>query len=312
MRQKQMEEELIKMKAEYGQIPVSEEALLRIKAGIAQGKYEAGQKTETGKIYPFQERNGSEKKRGKGMKIIKNSGMTAAAALLAITVLTNVNPTIANAMEQIPVIGPIAKVVTFRTYENQTNQFEADIQVPQIAQEGTDPAKLAANKSIDEYAAQMIEMYEKNLAAANGQGHYSLESDYEVVADTDQYLSIKINTTLTMAGGTQFVKVFTVDKSTGQVVTLKQALANDPARLQAVTDNIKAQMESQMQADPDKAYFLHSDIPDNDFAGITGEESYYRDKDGNLVILFDEYEVAPGYMGAVEFTVPAQVAFPGK
>ena len=312
MRQKQMDEALMKMKAEYGQIPVPEEALLRIKAGIAQGKYEAGQKTETGKVYPFQERNGSEKKGRKGMKIIKNSGMTAAAALLAITVLTNVNPTIANAMEQIPVIGSIAKVVTFRTYENQTNDFEADIQVPQIAQEGADPAKLAANKSIDEYAAQLIEMYEKDLAAANGQGHYSLESDYEVVADTDQYLSIKINTTLTMAGGTQFVKVFTVDKSTGQVITLKQALANDPARLQAVTDNIKAQMESQMQADPDKAYFLHSDIPEDDFAWITGEESYYRDKDGNLVIFFDEYEVAPGYMGAVEFTVPAQVAFPGK
>ncbi|OJT72202.1 anti-sigma factor, partial [Clostridioides difficile] len=30
-------------------------------------------------------------------------------------------------------------------------------------------------------------------------------------------------------------------------------------------------------------------------------------KNGNLVISFDEYEVAPGYMGAVEFVIPNKV-----
>ena len=319
MRQDQLDKKLAAMKDEYERIQVPEEALLRVKVGIAQGQQEAERETkqeikqeitqkmkqetkeETGAqgICLPQKRKQSERKGKKLMRFMKTSGMTAAAAVLAITVLTNLNPTIANAMEQIPVIGSIARVVTFRTYENQTNQFEANIQVPQIAQDGTDPAALAANKSIDEYASQLIGMYEKELAESNGEGHYSLESSYKVVADTEQYLSIQINTTLSMASGTQYVKVFTIEKATGQVVTLSQALSNDPARLQAVSDNINAQMEAQMQEDPNKSYFLNSDIPETNFTGITGEESYYRDKDGNLVILFDEYEVAPGYMGAV-------------
>lgn len=39
--------------------------------------------------------------------------------MIAITVLANATPALANAMEQIPVIGSIAKVVTFRTYEDK-------------------------------------------------------------------------------------------------------------------------------------------------------------------------------------------------
>ena len=54
-----------------------------------------------------------------------------------------------------------------------------------------------------------------------------------------------------------------------------------------------------MDADENIAYFLNSDLPDSDFKGITGEESYYFNENGELAISFDEYEVAPGYMGAV-------------
>ena len=35
------------------------------------------------------------------------------------------------------------------------------------------------------------------------------------MTDNSKYLSIRIDTTLTMASGTQFVKVFTIDKATG-------------------------------------------------------------------------------------------------
>lgn len=53
------------------------------------------------------------------MKFAKKTGGAAAAAMIAITVLVNATPALANAMEQIPVIGSIAKVVTFRTYEDK-------------------------------------------------------------------------------------------------------------------------------------------------------------------------------------------------
>lgn len=237
--------------------------------------------------------------------MMKRTGMTAAAAVLAITVLTNVNPTIAQAMERIPVIGSISKVVTFRTYEDKTNNFEAKIDVPKI--EGENSTELEANKSIQEYADQLIAMYEADLKASEGQGNYALESVYDVVSDNNKYLSLRIRTTLIMASGTEYVKVFTIDKETGNIVTLKEMLAGRENALEKIGENIKEQMRAQMKADENVSYFLDSEMPELDFKGLTGEESYYFNKDGEMVITFDEYQVAPGYMGAVEFTIPKSV-----
>ena len=63
------------------------------------------------------------------------------------------------------------------------------------------------------------------------------------------------------------------------------------SQLEAISENIKQQMQAQMDADENIAYFLNSDLPDSDFKGITGEESYYFNENGELVISFDEYEV---------------------
>lgn len=208
-----------KLKSDYESIPVPTEAKERMLAGIAQAK-----KEQKGVII---------------MKFAKKTGGAAAAAMIAITVLANATPALANAMEQIPVIGSIAKVVTFRTYEDKKDNFEADIKVPQVTIEGTEGAQVPANKSIEDYGNELIAMYEEELSRDNGEGHYGLDSQYKVVTDNSKYLSIRIDTTLTMASGTQFVKVFTIDKATGSIISLKDLFHDRPEMLEAVSDNIK-------------------------------------------------------------------------
>lgn len=44
-------------------------------------------------------------------------------------------------------------------------------------------------------------MYESDLMDSNGEGNYSLQSDYEIVSETDEYLALWINTLLVMASG---------------------------------------------------------------------------------------------------------------
>ena len=198
-------------------------------------------------------------------------------------------------------------MVTLRTYEDKKDNFEADIKVPQVTIEGTEGAQVPANKSIEDYGNELIAMYEEELSRDNGEGHYGLDSQYEVVTDNSKYLSIRIDTTLTMASGTQFVKVFTIDKVTGSIISLKDLFHDRPEMLEAVSDNIKSQMAQQMAKDDSVVYFYQSDMPDEDFKGLTGDESYYFNENGELVITFNEYDVAPGYMGAVQFTIPGSV-----
>jgi len=40
------------------------------------------------------------------------------------------------------------------------------------------------------------------------------------------------------------------------------------------------------------------------FETITGVQPFYINNNGKLVISFNEYDVAPGYMGTVEFVIP--------
>ena len=63
-----------------------------------------------------------------------------------------------------------------------------------------------------------------------------------------------------------------------------------------------------MKDDKDKSYFIgDSDVADG-FASLGENHNYYFNEDGELVIPFDKYEVAPGYMGCPEFVISPQIA----
>ncbi len=65
-------------------------------------------------------------------------------------------------------------------------------------------------------------------------------------------------------------------------------------------------MQAQMDADETVYYWLHDEIEEWNFKAITDETSFYLNEKGNVVIGFDEGEVAPMYMGSVEFEIPAE------
>ena len=100
-------------KEEYDQIPVPQETRDRIEAGIMRARLE--------------------KKRSDRMKNMKRTGVTAAALVLTFGIAVNASPVVAQAMDGIPVIGSIARVVPIRNYNESTNNgMMADISVPQI------------------------------------------------------------------------------------------------------------------------------------------------------------------------------------
>ena len=84
------------LKQEYEQIPgFHPHAKERILAGIAQGKAATAVQSHSTK-------SGERKKKSHIIYILRNTGATAVAAMAALVILTNINPTIANAMENVP------------------------------------------------------------------------------------------------------------------------------------------------------------------------------------------------------------------
>ena len=66
-------------------------------------------------------------------------------------------------------------------------------------------------------------------------------------------------------------------------------------------------MREQMAADDMKHYWVDDEIEGLNFKQITDETSFYLNEAGNIVISFNEGDVAPMYMGCVEFVIPNEV-----
>lgn len=278
------------LKEKYEEIEVPKEAKERMKMGMEQAK--------------------KEKQKNKKIVYFRRAGLGVAAACLCVVALPNISAGTAYALQKIPVIGSIAKVVTFRDYADNTKDFEASVEVPQISDTAENTKELdKTNKTIKEYADEFIAMYEKDLKATEGVGNYELKSTYQVIRENEQELVLEIDTTLVMASGTEYKKVFNIDKNTGKIKELADYFKEDSNYIDVLTKEIQRQMREQMKEDEEKSYFIDSDdeLKEFDFQKLPEDADFYFDTDGNLVVLFDEYEVAPGYMGAVSFTINRSV-----
>lgn len=289
------EKKLEEMKQDYENIKLPEELRQRVAEGIRQAKEEQHMEKKSNIIGYIGKAIGG-----------------AAAAMLVITVLANSGAGIAHAMSKIPVIGAIAEVVTFRTYESSENNMEANIKIPEVSvknEDGTvnEETTQKLNKSIEEYTNEIIAQYEADVAAADGEGHLDVELDYSVITDNERLFSIRFDQLLIMASGTQMVKIYHIDKQTGELIGLSGLFQDGVDFITPISENIKQQMKEQMAADESVTYFLDSDVPEWDFQSIKEDTTFYVNENGKLTIVFDEYEVAPGYMGSVEFEIPTEV-----
>ena len=131
------------LKEKYESVEVPKEAKERMKMGMEQAKKE---------------------KKNKKIVYFRRAGIGVAAACLCMVALPNISSGTAYALQKIPVIGSIAKVVTFRDYTDNTNDFEASVEVPQIIDTAENAKEIEqTNKTIEEYADEMIAQYEKEL-----------------------------------------------------------------------------------------------------------------------------------------------------
>ena len=85
------------------------------------------------------------------------------------------------------------------------------------------------------------------------------------------------------------------------MVTLKDLFREDADYVTALSDEVRRQMEERMAEDRETSYFPE------EFTAIGPEQNFYFNTDGDLVLVFDEYTIAPGSMGMPEFTIPSDV-----
>lgn len=261
----------------------------------------------------FSDIKADNKLKEKTKRICKNGGVTdmrkrinkaavAVAACAAIFVSgVNISPTLAAGMENIPILGVVSKVVSLRTYTEKNDDNTVKVNQPEVKgavhinkeiENAIAQYKEEAQKSIDEYKEAFIATggTEEEFEAKN----IEVVVDYEVKADNEKYISFVISMYENWLSSSARYIYYNLDAHTGETITLKDLLGEDYINIanKAISAEIPERVESE-------GYFTG----EMGFTTITDDTDFYINADGNPVIVFDKYEIAPGSAGRPEFVI---------
>ena len=229
--------------------------------------------------------------------------VTAAACFIFVTLflLPNVSVSYAQALEQIPVIGYIGRVVTIRNYFYADDKHEMNIDVPQIEGEDSEAVDYI-NKDVSELTTALVNQFYKDLEITGNNGYGSIRVDYEATTNTERWFTLKLSVNETAASSNSYFKFYHIDKKQGRIVELGD-LFNTDKFSDILVAEIKMQMQEQMANDKNISYWINNSGIGEDFAAVSADQNFYWNENGDLVIIFDKYEVGPGSMGTPEFVI---------
>lgn len=286
-----MDEKIIaQLKKEYMNIPIPAELESKVRKSLKEGR------------------------RAMNKKIYIRRLMATAALLVVIatafTVVINTNEALAETLSDVPVLGGIVRVLTFKEYKYKEKTYDVDIETPAL--DGLENKELQ-NSLNEKYYKENKELYEqfmgeiKSLEESGG-GHMGVDSGYVVKTDTDKILSVGRYVVNTVGSSSTTFKYDTIDKKNEILITLP-SLFKDESYVDIISSNIKKQMLEQHSKDENQYYWvegIESEMTEL-FEKISKDQTFYISSNGKLIISFDKYEVAPGYMGVVEFEIPTEI-----
>lgn len=226
---------------------------------------------------------------------------TAALIILALnTVALNTSVVYANTLKDIPVLSNIAKVFTFKEYKEKEEFIDADITIPSVDIKNAkyenvinDKIHSKMNNLIDESRKRGKE-YKKAFLARGGKEEnfrpLKVFMDYEVKSFDNNILSFVIYKTETLGSSHDKAYYYNIDLEINENLKLDDVIDSK----KYVNELIKKMIDKNI-----KNYFTD----DDGFKSIEDDQQFYINKDGNIVIVFDEYEIAPGSTGRPEFEI---------
>ena len=288
---------LERAKQRYNEIPIPDELSGRIQLEVRLAK----------------ERQAEDEKREK-VKLPKRSipfrrlqKSAAAAVLLIFAGALNTNMAFAKSAEELPVIGVLARVLTFRSYEEKTDDLEISVEIPSIDMIAEDlkGAEQPVNEEIlrlcEQYAAEAekraIEYRDAFFATGGTEEEWKAHNIqirvwYEVKAQSDKYLSLAVMGTENWTNAYSRTKYYNIDLQSGSLVSLSDILGENYK--QKADQEISRQIRERQKAGG--VYF-------DGFEGISEDTQFYLNESGEPVIVFEPYEIAPGSEGRQEFVI---------
>ncbi len=253
--------------------------------------------------------------------MIKRCAAAAAAALVVFTAGLNTSQAFAEGAAELPVIGAIARVLTVRSYHQDEGDYKIDMEVPAIEDsnsadasggEFTSLVNAEIEKIVDDYtneAKAEFEEYKEAFFATGGTEEewagrqMDIIVDYDVKYQKSPILSLELTTAKGWVAASEERHYYNLNVLEGKELKLEDLLGDDYINI--CNAEIDRQIKDQLANDESLSYFGYGDneLTDAGFRTIDENTDFYINSDGQVVIVFPEYSIAPGYMGWREFAV---------
>lgn len=289
---------LDRMKERYDQTAIPEELNFRIQREIQKSREQQEEKRGAGRSHSFK-------------RIIRSAEAAAAAVCILFTAALNTSPVFAKEAGELPVVGGLARILTFRSYETEKNDIAVSVEIPTIEMIAEDTGIevdeinqeiLARCNQYAEDALRRAEEYRTAYLETGGtpeewaEHRIKITVDYEIKQQGGDYLSFVVRGSENWTNAYNESKYYNLDLRTGETVTLKDILGSGYAEL--VNESVRKQIAERREKG--ETFFS---AEEGGFAGISEDAKFYINENNLPVIVFEKYEIAPGSSGEIEFVV---------
>ncbi len=242
----------------------------------------------------------------------KKIGQTAAAAA-SLSVLfiagLNMNAGFAKEAQKIPVIAEVAEALTFRDYRQKKTDMPVSAEIPSIEEIQKDLTGMEASICQEiynwckEYADEALSRaYNcgKAFLLTGGtqqewmQHNVQISVGYEIKSWTQDCLSVAVKEKENWISAYTQEVYYNLNLKEGGTVSLEDILGED--YVQIANESIRAQMSRRT----DTAFWGPEQ---GGFTTVSDSTKFYVNEDGKAVVVFGQYEIAPGSAGQIEFEI---------
>lgn len=180
---------------------------------------------------------------------------------------------------------------------------EIDIKIPVIKGLKDSQYQEELNHLIKTHTEENIKKFEEDV-----EGLKKLDIEWKPqmivghdIKSSEDILSIVVDTYIFTGGahGSSRRDYYNIDIDKNQTIQLSDLFKDGSDFKSIINDQINNEINRQIK-DEAKSYFTD----DEKFVTIDDSHDFYIDKDGNIVITFQPYDITPWYMGHPEFKIP--------
>ena len=190
-----------------------------------------------------------------------------------------------------------AKLQLLKEKHYETEGTIVTVKIPHVVNVKDDKVKKVINKLITQAIDDFTNEFKEFDKEPNTEHKLIADITFQNYYSDDKIISFSINANQIMADSYLQKKFYTVDLKTGEVYNIEHFLGSDYQNI--VKKSVQQQIAENKEKYPNLMYF---DEAVNNLK-ITNEQPFYINKDNQVVVVFNQFEIAPGYMSLPEFII---------